>query len=548
MNAPHRPLRSSAALSLAFAFALAGAAPSQEAAVVAKDGAAQDPDQKLALLQTIDRLDAEMAVARSGVLRPMSVNGEQVTVDQFRREAIYLVGAKQMQAKIAEFLLQEQVEEQIQGGRDKKEFEISEEELIADLKTAVEEFRRQNPNVDFWQAVRAQYGLEREQFLAQQRQTKLFDRVFFPGAAASWPLVTRESIMASAAGGDGKQFWDNLVKASVDPATGEPRALPPFWMHLCRGWVTKQLQKWSDVRYASDGIPPEVCMSVNGRNWSTADAYREIESGLFVQDLERAVGEVAIRKALLQELEKAGFLLDDASFRAEFDTYRKQYDDTPFNTEIIATAFKGYPSLEAFRARWRLIRSYEKMIEADMNDVAKLQAHANAFAAFFSDGQTNVDVIQFMARDITTGAWVPGGLDAARLRAEAAMKEIEGGADFDEVMRTKAEFYANDKEKGRLGSKSLNQIRQSLRESEFTDVLMGFSVASHLFYDAKPGTVAGPLRGPDAYYIARINSRVPVRANVDLSQERTKELARQDYVNWRFLKWSNEVVARTTIQ
>ena len=533
----HRPLRSP--LVFALALAMTGVATSQETA-------GQDP--KLALLQTLDQLNAEMAAARTAVLRPMNVNGEALTVDQFRREAIYLVGAKQLQGKIAEFLLQEQVDEQVQGGRDPKEFEISEEELIADLKASVEEFRRANPNVDFWQAVRAQYGLEREQFLYQQRQTKLFDRAFFPGAAEKWPLVTREAIMSSTGSGDGKQFWDNLVKASVDPATGQSRALPPFWMHLCRGWVTKQLQKWSDVRYASDGIPAEVCLSVNGRNWSTADAYREIESGLFLQDLERAVGEVAIRKALTQELQKTGHLLDDETFRAEFDTYRKQYDDTPFNTEIIATAFKGYPSIEAFRQRWRLIRSFEKMIEADMNDMAKLQSHANAFAAFFSDGQTNVDVIQFMARDITTGAWVPGGLAAAQQRAEAAMKEIEGGAEFDAVMREKGEFYANDKEKGHLGSKSLNQIRQSLRESEFTDVLMGYSVAAHLFYDAAPGTVVGPLRGPDAWYIARINSRIPVRANVDLTQERTKELARQDYVNWRFLKWANEVVARSTIK
>ena len=543
MNPLHRVrLRPSALLAPVLAALVA------VAAVPAQVPSPESGQEKLALLAAIDKVKAEVAAARSAVLRPMKVNGEELPLDQFRREAIYLVGAKQLQGKIAELLLQEQVEEQVQGGRDPKEFEISEDELVADLKTAVEDFRRQNPNVDFWQAVRAQYGLEREQFLHQQRQTKLFDRVFFPGAATNWPLVTRESIMASAAGGDGKQFWDNLVKASVDPATNEPRALPPFWMHLCRGWVTKQLQKWSDVRYGSDGVPPEVCLSVNGRNWSTADAYRDVESGLYVQDLERAVAEVAIRKALQQELQKGGFFLDDAAFRTEFDTYRKQYDDTPFNTEIIATAFKGYPSLEAFRQRWRLIRSFERMIEADMNDVAKLQSHANAFAAFFSDGQTNIDVIQFMARDLKTGGWVPGGLDAARLRAEAAMKAIEGGADFDEVLREQGEFYATDKEKGRLGSKSLNQIRQGLRESEFTDLLMGYSVASHLFYDAAPGTVVGPLRGPDAWYVARVNSRVPVRANVNLSEERTKELARQDYVNWRFLKWSNEVVGRSTIE
>lgn len=516
--------------------------------LLAQDNQQGTAEGKLALLKAIDRAKADVAAARASTLKPIKVNGEEVSLDQFRREAIYLVGAKQLGAKVAELLLEEQVDEQVKAGRDKKEFEISEEELTADLKNSVEEFRRQNPDVDFWQAVRAQYGFEREQFLAQQRQTKLFDKVFFPGAATEWPLVTKESIMASTGSTDGKQFWDNLVKASVDPATNQPRALPPFWMHLCRGWVTKQLQKWSDVRYASDGIAPDVCLVVNNRSWSTADAYREVQNGLYVQDLERAVAEVVIRKALEQALQKSGHLLSDIDFRAEFDAYRKQYDDTPFTTEVIATAFKGYPSLEAFRQRWRLIRSFEKMIEADMNDLDKLQAHANTFAAFFSDGHVSLDVIQFMGRDLKTGAWVPGGLDAAHQRAEAAMKSIEGGADFDEVLRDKGEFYATDKEKGRLGSKSLNQIRQSLRESEFTDLLLGYSVGSYLFYDAAPGTVVGPVRGPDSWFVARINSRVPVRQAVNLSEDRTEELARQDYVNWRFLQWANGVIAESKFE
>ena len=39
------------------------------------------------------------------------------------------------------------------------------------------------------------------------------------------------------------------------------------------------------------------------------------------------------------------------------DEYRQPYDSTPFTVEIIATRFKGYPCLEAFRSRWRLISS-----------------------------------------------------------------------------------------------------------------------------------------------------------------------------------------------
>src|SRR5690606_5221961 len=108
------------------------------------------------------------------------------------------------------------------------------------------------------------------------------------------------------------------------------------------------------------------------------------------------------------------------------------YDETVFSVEVIATTFKGYPSLEAFRQRWRLIRSFEKMIEDEMTDEA-LQAHADGHAGFFADGSVNVDFIQFYARDLTTGAWRVDGMAEAKERADAAMKAIEDGASFDSV-------------------------------------------------------------------------------------------------------------------
>jgi hypothetical protein len=94
-------------------------------------------------------------------------------------------------------------------------------------------------------------------------------------------------------------------------------------------------------------------------------------------------------------------------------------------------------------------------------------------------------VIQFLARDQRTAAWLPNGLEDAETRAEAAMEEIRNGASFDDVLTQRGEYYTNDKERGRLGSKSLNQLRQQIRETEFTDLLNGFSVGHFLFYDSR---------------------------------------------------------------
>jgi hypothetical protein len=503
--------------------------------------------EEVRLQQTIRDLQRELVEARTAGLRTIKVNGVALTPAQVRREAIYLVGAKMVEARMADFFIDEWKERAIkEDGRKPEEFEISEAVIMKELEGQVLEFQTKNPGVEFWEAVRALTGLTKDGYLQQRRQTELFTKVFFPGAAKNWPEITKEAIMASAAGGNGKEFWDNIEKSSVDEQ-GNARELPAFWMQLCRGWVQKQLKKWSDVRYPSDGLPDNVAVNVNGRDWSVADAFEMVRPGLYYQDLERAMTEVVVREALKQELQKQGAYLSDDEFRKQFDDYRQEYDNTPFTVEVISTAFKGYPSLEAYRQRWRLIQSFQNMIAREINDDT-LKAHGERFSRFFSDGQTSVDFIQFLARDIRTGAWTPDGFEAARVRAEAALKEIEGGLSFDKALDKFGEFYQTDEAKGRHGPKPLNQLRQAMRENEFTDVILGYSLGFHLFYDAPEGQVVGPLRGTDAYYLARVNSRTPAKQTVSIAESRTRELVKQDYVTYRFLQWANDVLTRTKVE
>jgi hypothetical protein len=318
-------------------------------------------------------------------------------------------------------------------------------------------------------------------------------------------------------------------------------------MMLCRQWVTRQLKKWSDIRFPADGLPPEVALMVNGRSWSTDAAFEMVRPALFQQDIERAMLEVVIRAALRQELDKQQASLTDEEFRKDFEEYRKDYDNTPFTTEVIAVHFKGYPSLEAYRQRWRLIRAFEKMIAKDIND-ENLQAHADKYKRFFSDGTANVDTIQFFAKDAKSGAWVPNGFEGARKRATEAYEAIQGGASFDDIHGQRGEYFSTDNEKGRLGAKSLNQIRQSLRENEFSDLLLGYSIGTDAFYDAPIGKVIGPLRGTEGYYLIRVNARTPAHTAVVVTDARTRELVKQDYVSHRFLAWANDVVAKATIR
>lgn len=513
---------------------------------------AQEPGEQdqgpspIELQQQVDELEAQLAAQRETLLRPLVVNGVEVPMQRVQRELIYLVGSAQIQAKIAEFLTQEFMEQQIANGREAEEFEISDEEVLADVQGLIEQLRSdpETRDVDLWDAVRAQYGLDREQFLSQRRSSMLFDRVFFPGPCENWPDITVEAVKASSFDGNGEEFWLNMIRDSKAMPGGRP---PEMWLNLCRQWVTKSLRQWSEIRYPADGLPADVCLQVNDFTWSTDEAFERIKSGVFLQDLERAVTEVAIREGIRQELEANDALIDDATFKQLYDEFSAQFEGTIFTVEVVVTNFQRYPSLEAFRARWRLLQAYKLMI-ADEFTEENLQAHAQEFVGFFQNGKVNVQVIPFLARDRVTAGWVANGMESARERAEVCMKELESGATFEAMMRKHGEFFPRDEKRGRLGAVALNQLRQSFREGEFTDLLTGFSAAKTIFYDAPVGQATGPIRSSDSYYIVQVLSRSFSNGRVNLQDERVSQLVNEDFLQHRFQTWAEGVIARTEVK
>lgn len=527
------------------------------AAVAAFPAAAQpepqDPQQSeqvKAMRREVDRLQDQLVDERARLLTEIKVNGKALDPREVMREAVYLTGGKLVEAKVANFFIVEELRKQLDSGlRKPEEFVITDEDVMAQLAPMKAEFETKNPGVDFWEVVRAQFGLDKDTFLEQRKEALLFDRVFFPGSPKNWPDITKEAIKAQTQSDQGARFMEQLEKAAegVDEK-GQPKKLPDFWVNMMRQFVQKGLKGWSVIQYASHGLPPNVVLKVNDLEWSTTDAFDFVKKGLFVQDLERAMQEVAAREALRQELVAKNAYIDDAEFQRRYDEYRQPYDSTPFTVEVIATRFKGYPCLEAFRARWRLITSYADLIKADVTD-DNLQAHADKRAAFFADGQVDVSLIPFQARNPRTGAWEPDGMAKAKERCEAAFAVLEKKEQtFDQMLEKHAEFFANDDKRGRLGMLPLNQLKQQLRESEFTQLLDGFSLAEFLFFDAEVGKTIGPIAGADGWFIVRVNSRTPARRKIDVKVERERELVREDYITCRFFDWANEVIGRAKFE
>lgn len=512
---------------------------------------AQDQQELIKnLRRDVARLNDQLVDERTRMLTDLKVNGKALDPREVMREAVYLTGGKLVEAKVSEFFVFEEMKKQVESGvRKAEEFDVKEQDVIDQLAPMKQEFETKNPGVDFWEVVRSQFGLNKETFLQQRKESILFDRVFFPGAPKNWPDITKEAIKAQTQSDQGPRFLEQLEKATegVDEK-GQPKKLPDFWVNMMRQFVNKGLRSWSDIRYASNGLPADTVLKVNDLAWSTQEAFDFVKQGLFVQDLERAIQEVCVREALRQELIAKGAYVSDEDFQKRYDEYRQPYDSTPFTVEVIATRFKGYPCLEAYRARWRLITSYADMIKADVND-ENLQAHANKRAAFFADGQVDVSLIPFQARSPKTGAWEPDGMTGAKARCEELFAKLEKKElTFDQALDKHAEFFSNDEKRGRLGMLPLNQLRQQLRENEFTQLLDGTSIADFLFFEAEVGKTIGPIQSPDGWVIARVNSRTPARRQIDVKVERERELVKEDYVTCRFFEWAAEVIGKAKFE
>lgn len=491
--------------------------------------------QEIDVAQQYRDTRAAIATARDALLKDLTVNGKPLDPVELKQSLIHILASPKVNTKILDIIVTDYLQDSIDNGRDPSEFEVTEEEVLSTVEDFIAEAKKKDPDIDVWDAILVAFNLDKQQFMDRARQTKVFDKVFFPGTIENWPVITREAVINSSPQ-NGQQFWDAMVTQL------KGKEMPAFYMGMCRQWVQYSLRQWSIVEFPADGLPPELCVRVNDRGWDTEEAFEEVMQNVPVQSIQNGITEVVITKLLEAQLEAKGVLMPADEFRARYDEHRAQYEGSPFNLEVIATTYKGYPSEQVYRNRWRLIQSYQDMI-ADTIDDDALRNYGKKHVRFFQDSRTNVDVIPFVAKDLVNGAWIEGGFEQARTRAEQTMKDIEAGGNFDELLKERGEFSRNDELKGRLGAQSLNKLRKTVGESEYSDLHQGYSVGEFLYYEAVPGKIYGPLRTPSGYYIARVNSRVPASGTPDISSERVRNLVMQDMVQARFLEYANELLA-----
>jgi hypothetical protein len=90
-----------------------------------------------------------------------------------------------------------------------------------------------------------------------------------------------------------------------------------------------------------------------------------------------------------------------------------------------------------------------------------------------------------------------------------------------------------------------NPLRQFLGENDFTDFLIGTSVADHLFFEAEPEAIYGPVEGVYGFYLYKLQTRSEPTQQVDWrNNERHGYFVRDDYLNEKFLEYVTAALKR----
>jgi hypothetical protein len=493
---------------------------------------------------------------------PEGLEPVRVTEAELRRALVYTLGTAQLEARKVDVFIDEEIRARIAQGSAKDAFAVTDDEVSAAVQETIDQIKAQYPTLPA-EAVLGYNNVDPADLERMTAQSKLFEKVFLPDDPSDWPATTSEAIRASA----GEEFLQKLIdgyeerKAAQEAQGDAAKAGQAMFQMLMRQMVMQALNSSAEVLTASDGLPPNVAMRVNGVDIETDEVYRTIAARITAED--RARAERWARKTALLEavLAARGHLLDDEAFAEAYAEHAEPYAGSPISLEVIARNFMGFPSMEAYRSYYRLRESFRRSVADEINEDT-LRAHLPRANRLLGVGTIDVEVILCSAFDFPNKSWPEGGWEAAAAEAREVAQELadSGGAAWDSLLDDYSDFWdppapttptqqqqqPKKKNKGRFGTLNRNELLQYLQESDYSLFVDGYSVADAIFFDVEPGRFGGPWRGPFGYYFAKVSRRVPPTRVQSLSNENYRKMVEDDWLSVRFNAFARAVEEAAT--
>ncbi len=564
----------------------------------------------------------DAAAATSEFGDPVVVNGVRISDMAIKRFLVYGPGRNGLDARKLQILMDHEREIRVDEVREAVAAEMagaSDEAVAAevaermkrfnldtsfvDRRLAAEKasFQERFPTLDHEVELRRAYG-SGDWYRDQVRQTMEFDQLFFPEHPDSWPMLSVEAIQGGSPQVDliadyAREFERRLA---VSEETGEPIvAEQEMMMSLLRDFVMQALWSLAEVKTATQGIPEELAMVIDGGDWSaeitTQGVFDEMRVAFSAQDIEDAKLCLALLEAARQKLEAEGVLSSDEDFQTMVASIREQMANSMFNMDFLALQGHGFPSAEAYEQHLRLVDSFkagrtEALEIGDNGELgAELQAHLPIANGIMGLAKARAEILMVSAFDFPSFSWKENGWEdayeqATALRAqidaylaelaseaEARAAAAEKGVNFapekellpferwwTDLLRQNSDYWdpplpATGKQPPAIGLKNFgafneepmtrNDMKRAIGESEYEHFLANGALVDTIFFDMEPGTVAGPYRGPKGFYLIYLKGRTRPTNPLNLRTERHRQMIQEDWVRKAFQAYAHEALA-----
>jgi hypothetical protein len=496
------------------------------------------------------------------------VEAIRVSVPELRRQLVYQFGSQALDSRKVDVFIEQERAAQLAAGVSPERFEVGEQEVKRKVEEALQSVREQYPTLD--PAVVLSYNnIDIKNLERMTRQSTMFDIVFLPENPDEWPATTAEAIKGRMGEALVTQLKDGYAKrqealaAMTEEERTKAKQSQGIFQMLLRTQVQQELNSAAEIQYASQGLPVEVAMRINGRDVLVSDVYADIEAGLSAQQVEEARRWMAKCAVLEAVLRRSGKLLSDEEFAPLYEAHVNPPGQSVFPMETVIRQYQKFPSMDVYRQYYRLLASYERMIAEEIND-QNLQAHFDRRGnRMLNLGMVDVELILCSAFDFEQNRWKPDGWKEAAEEAQQVTEALAAaeGANWDELLERHSDFWdpptptqaqaqpaARKKNKGRMGPMNRNEMLQSLGESDYRSFLEGGSVTDEIFFALEEGQVGGPYAGPHGYYIARILSQNAPTLARNLSEANFRESVRQDYLSTRFTAFAAQACASAGLE
>jgi hypothetical protein len=431
--------------------------------------------------------------------------------------------------------------------------------------------------------------------------------VFLPANPDEWPIVTTEAVRADSGDvliNDAHESY-KARKAAAEKNSIDLPAEDPLYLQMMRDLVRGAVFKLIDFRTPGNGLPDSIALwsdtNADGKPElvvTTEELWNQVKDTISETEIDEAKQWFVTSMATRDRLEKDGFLLSGDDCNAAVTAKAAEFEDSTYNLESLATTTYYFPSLETYRDYFCMFEGFKRMNEPKLKAgpggelSPTLRDYFERANKVMGLGQVDVEVMLIGAFDISRFRWKKNGWEWAKNKAAEIYKQVdENTKEYNEqrakVLEAKAkgQEYKPEKEvpepyrfwtqmmddhceywdppapeekgrismvgmkmKGRFGPHYRNDLNPYIGETYFTDWVSGRSITDYVFFEQPEGTVAGPFKGPQGYYITRVLRHIPPTRSLNLGEPKHMDLLKQDWLRWSFIQYAKEAVAQADVK